>query len=317
MFRNQCGLAKFHYGEARNFLRHRQWFYGLSWREIVSSLLVLATLFALVPMPGSVGQSLTTIVRTVTTPVVIVDTINSTVGTTQSRSTVLKTEAYSTPFVIQPTRGIYGCIYQNLPFAASEGEAISVDVKSSIPISVYIMTAADYGAWVAGKSCTVASSVLYSQQQVSIKFIDMIAPSTGDYDLVFLNVSPSSSATVSVAYQGVSQGFTTISVPVVTGFPVTETYTATGNVTEVQTVTSPFAILQQNGVVLGIVVVVVLVLLVLAFRRRSRRGKAKGATIAPTTKAPAGERFCGNCGKPIPSDSRFCNYCGEPAEEET
>lgn len=268
-------------------------------------------------MPGSVGQSLTTIVTTVTTPVVIVDTVNSTVGTTQSPSTVSKTDAYSTPFVIQPTQGMYGCIYQALRFTASEGEAISVDVKSSIPISIYIMTADDYRAWLAGKSCAAASSVLYSRQQVSTIFVDMLAPSTGDYDLVFLNLSSSSSANVSVDFQGVSQGLTTLSVPVVTGFPVTETYTATGNVTEVQTVTSPFSMLQQNGVTLGIITVVVLVLLVLAFRRRSKRRKAKAATVAPMMKAPVSGRFCGNCGKAIPSVSKFCNYCGEPAEEET
>jgi hypothetical protein len=291
------------------FYRHRQWFYGLSWREIVSSLLVLATLFALVPMPGSVGQSLTTIVKTVTTPVVIVDTVNSTVGTTQTRSTVLKTEAYSTPLVIQPTQGMYGCIYRNLPFAASEGEAISVDVKSSIPISIYIMTAADYGAWVAGKSCTVASSVLYSQQQVSIKFIDMIAPLTGDYDLVFLNVSPSSSANVSVDFQGVSQGFTTISVPVVTGILVTKTDTVTSTPTSVQTVTAEP--LQQYGL-FAIPAVLILALGLFVVRRRSGKRKVKHATSV----VPDAVKFCGDCGKAIPISAQFCPECGASTEDE-
>jgi hypothetical protein len=291
----------------------RQWQCRLSLREIFSLLLVLVTLFALVPMPGSVGQSLTTIVKTITTPVVSVNTINSTVGTTQSRITVSQTDAYSTPFVIQPTQGMYGCIYQALRFTASKGEAISVDVKSSIPISIYIMTADDYRAWVAGSSCAVASSVLYSRQQVSTVLVDMLAPSSGDYDLVFLNLSSSSSANVSVGFQGVSQGLTTVSVPVVTGFLVTGTYTATRDLTEVQTVSNPISMLQQNWVMLGIVIVVVLVLLVFAFRRRSRRGEVEVAAIVPSTKALTGKRFCENCGRENPSDSKFCKYCGEPA----
>lgn len=259
-------------------------------------------------MPSGVGQSLTTIMKTVTTPVVVVDTVSSTVGTTQSSSTIAQTSAYSTPFVIQPTQGRYSCIYQELPFTASKGEAISVDVKSSIPISVYIMTAADYQAWVTGNSCTVASSVLYSRQQVSTVLIDMIAPSTGDYDLLFLNVSPSSSANVSVGFQGVSQGFTAISVPVVKGFLVTKTQNATNILTVVQTVT--IEPLQQYGP-LAILVVLILTIVLVGLRRRSLKQKPEAATTA----VPVKGKFCGDCGRPILMEAKFCPVCGSSTKE--
>jgi hypothetical protein len=284
---------------------------------MASTLLLLAALSALIMIPGGVGQSLTTVVTTVTTPVVIVDTVNSTVGTTQAQSTAFTTEAYSTPFAIEPTQGVYGCVYQTLPFAASLGEAISIDVKSTVPISIYIMTGNDYRAWLNGKSCSATSSALYDRQQVSIALIDMIAPSTGDYDLVFLNFSSSSSASVSLGFQGVSQAITTMSVPVVSGFSVTETYTATGNLTSVRTVNDAFTMIQQYGLAPGIVAVVVLVVALFAFRRRSKQRRVKAVTVVPEVKAPVSGSFCGNCGKPIPPNSKFCNYCGEPAEEKT
>jgi hypothetical protein len=261
-------------------------------------------------MPGGLGQSLTTIVTTITTPVTTVATVNSTVGSTQGLSTELHTDAYTTPFVIQPTQGTYGCIYQALPFTANNGEAISVDVKSSIPISIYIMTAVDYQAWLAGNSCAAASSVLYSREQVSSVYIDMIAPSSGGYDLVLLNLSPTNSASVNVGYTGISQAVTTVFLPVVSAFALTETYTATSTLTEVQPVTEP---LQQYGLY-AIIFVLVLALGFLALRRRSSKKTVGTATVATGETAPVSGRFCGDCGKPIPIDAEFCPKCGASTE---
>ena len=116
-------------------------------------------------MPGSVGQSLTTIMKTVTTPVVVVDDGQLHGGHNPEHLYIANDSGLlSTPFVIQPTQGRYGCIYQRLPFTARKGEAISVDVKSSIPISLYIMTAADYRAWVNGNSCSALASSVYNKQ---------------------------------------------------------------------------------------------------------------------------------------------------------
>ena len=153
----------------------------MSGRELVSSLLLLVALFALVTMPAGVGQSLTL----------------TTIGITQGLSTVFYTAAYTTLFVIQPTGGTYGCTHQAYgPFKLTEGDALSVDVTSNIPISIYIMTANDYQAWANGPTCAAGSSVLYSREKVSSDYIDMIASSSGDYYLVLLNFSPTNSASV-------------------------------------------------------------------------------------------------------------------------
>jgi len=274
----------------------------LSRRQAVTLILVAVTVFSLVPMPGSVGESLTTIVSTLTTPVVIVDTTN------------VETVAYSTPLVIEPTQGTYVCTFKAMRFNANSGDEISIQFTANLPVSLYIMTRDDFQTWQNGNSCTATASVLYTREQVSNDHIDMVAPSTGDYDLVFLNYSSSSLANVTLNFAGVSQALTTVSVPIVSSYPVTETYTATGNVTVVEKVADTFTLVRRY-VLTPMIVIVIAALLVFAFRRRSKRRKAQPVTGAPETKAPATGRFCINCGKEIPIGVSFCPGCGARMEE--
>jgi hypothetical protein len=139
----------------------------------------------------------------------------------------------------------------------------------------------------------------------------MIAPSSGGYDLVLLNFSPTSSASVNVGYTGISQAVTTVSLPVVSAFALTETYTATSTLTEVQPVTEP---LQQYGLYV-IILVLVLALGFLALRRRSSKKTVGTATVAAKRAAPISERFCGDCGKPILMEAKFCPECGANTED--
>ncbi len=188
------------------------------------------------------------------------------------------------------------------PFTLTQGEALSFDVTSNIPISIYIMTANDYQAWANGSTCAAGSSVLYSRQQVSSDYIDMIAPSSGDYYLVLLNLSPTRSASVNVGYTDIYQAVTTVPVPAVTEFATTETQTATSRLTEVQPVTEP---LQQYGLY-AIILVLVLALGLLALRRRSSKKTVGTATVAAKQAAPISGKFCGDCGKPISMEAKFC-----------
>jgi len=174
------------------------------------------------------------------------------------------------------------------------------------------MTANEYQAWLAGNSCAAGGSVLYSREQVSSVYVDMIAPSSGRYDLVLLNFSPTSSASVNVGYTGISQAVTTVSLPVVSAFALTETYTTTSTLTEVQPVTEP---LQQYGLYV-IILVLVLALGFLAFRRRSSKKKTVGtATVAAKQATPITGKFCGDCGKPISMEAKFCPECGASTED--
>ncbi len=282
----------------------------MSWRATVTSLLILAALLALVTMPSGLSQSLTTILTTVTTQVVVLGTVNSTVGTTKAQSTAFTTEIYSTPFVIQPTGGMYACRFAQLGFTASAGEAIALNVKTSIPISFYIMTASDYQTWVSRNSCDAPSGGLYSKQISGAMYVDMIAPTSGDYDLVFLNFSQSSPANVSLAMTGVSEALTTISVPVVAQIPVTKTQTATSTLSAVQTVTvNP---LEQYGVyAVPAVIIAAVALAFLELRRRSGKQPVKAAALP----VPVAGKFCGDCGRAMPVQAKFCPGCGASTED--
>lgn len=252
----------------------------MSGRELVSSLLLLVALLALVTMPAGVGQSLTL----------------TTIGTTQGLSTVFYTDAHTTLFVIKPTGGTYECMPIAFgPFTLTEGEAVSFGVKSNTPISIFIMTENDYQVWEKAPTCTVSSSVLYSREKVSSDYIDMIAPSSGDYELVLLNISPTISANVNVDYAYIIQAVTTVHVPVVTEAPVTEP-------------------LQQYGLY-GIILVLVLAFGFLVARNLSRKKTVGTATVAPKQAAPISGKFCGDCGKPILTNAKFCPECGASTED--
>jgi hypothetical protein len=252
----------------------------LSSRELVSSLLLLVALLALVTMPTGVGQSLTL----------------TTIGTTQGLSTVFYTAAYTTQFVIQSTGGTYACNDQAYgPFKLTEGEALSIGVTSNTPISFYIMTASDYKTWAAAPSCAIGSSVQYSRELVTKDRIDMIAPSTGNYDLLLLNFSPTISASVNVDYAYISQAVTTVSIPVVNEVPVTQP-------------------VQQYGLYV-IILVLALALGFLALWRRFRKKTVATATVEAQQAGPVSGKFCGDCGKPIPIDVMFCPECGASTED--
>jgi hypothetical protein len=275
-------------------------------------LVGVAVLSLLGSLPASVSQSLTTIVTTVTTPITTFEMVESTVGSTRSTSTEFHTIAYTTLFVIQPTGGVYGCVPQAYgPFTLADGEPLACDIASNNPISVYIMSASEYRAWAASNSCSVGSAQ-YSRDKVTSVYIDMIAPSSGDYYLLLLNFSSTRSASVNVGYTDVSQTVTSVLVPVISEFAVTETQTVMTKLTHVQQVTDP---LQQYGF-LAVVLALVLVVALLALRRRSNKKATGSVTVAAKQAAPAGEKFCGDCGKPIPVSAKFCPVCGASTDDD-
>jgi ribosomal protein L40E len=73
--------------------------------------------------------------------------------------------------------------------------------------------------------------------------------------------------------------------------------------------------LEQYGLYVGIAIVIVIVLvavLVLMKRRKQPARPAQPVTTAPPEVAPQAstEKFCVNCGAPLPADALFCGKCG-------
>lgn len=269
---------------------------------IIVSFAVLSLLNS---FPASLGQSLTTIVTTITTPVTTVGTVKSTIGSTQALSTIVYTAAYTTMFIIKPPGTGYGCRSEAYgPFTLTKGEALSYDITLNTPISIYIMSANDYQTWTASNACKVRSA-LYSREQVSSDYIDMVAPSKGDYYLILLNLSQTSSASINVGYTDIAQVITTIQGPDVTEFPTTETQTATSMFTEVQPVTDTL----QTYAPFAIILVLIIALSLIAFRRHSKK-RSGTETVAARQAVLVSGKFCRKCGKPIRVSTKFCPACG-------
>lgn len=286
------------------------------WSRASINLLLLFAIFpALLILPTGSGQVLSsfTTILTVTTQVVTTDTFYSTVGTTRGVSTVFHT-AYSNQVTVDATGGTVACNYKALRFTASKGDAVSLDVKTSIPISIYIMSADDYRTWMSQKSCVALGSSLYNKQVSGRVLIDMIAPSNGDYDLVFLNASSSTPANVDVNFVSASQTVTSVSLPVVSAFPVTGTYTATSTVTTVQA-TAGQSLLEQYGLPIVAVILMLGVGFLLSKRRSRTKTKATTAAAPLEVRAPVSDKFCGDCGSPIPADAQFCGECGASTKD--
>ena len=73
--------------------------------------------------------------------------------------------------------------------------------------------------------------------------------------------------------------------------------------------------MEQYGLYLGIAIVVLIVLvavLVLKKRRKPSTPQAQPLTTAPPEVAPKEptQKFCVNCGAPLPADAQFCGKCG-------
>jgi len=260
-------------------------------------------------MPSGVGQSLTTFLETVTTQVEVTGTVTSTVGSTQGLSTQVQMQTYSTPFVVDATYGRYGCIYKTLRLTANEGDQISGQITSNSEISFYVMSSNDYRTWVNENLCSVRSSFL-GEREVTSLLLDMIAPYTGEYVLLFLNSSIATPANVVLVFVSLSQTVTTISLPVVSAFLLTETYLTTHTLEEVRPVET-WPLFDEYAILIAAILGLIVVLLVL--QRRSRK-KITAATI-PARPAPITGKFCGNCGAPLPLSAQFCDRCGAPDEE--
>lgn len=279
--------------------------------ELVSGLLLLIALFGLVVIPSGMSQTLTKVVETVTAQVIVTETTESTVNTTQGLTSQSKAYTYSTPFVLQATQGLHGCVYKALRFNASQGDQISINIKSSSEISFYIMSASNYSEWAKRNNCTVTGS-MHSQRAVRTLFIDFIAPFTGDYELLFLNTSLNVPASVNLNLVNSSQNVTS-SRP-----PLTETRTATNASTEVGPVQAR-SLLDQYWLLIPVLLGVVTAGLALLRRSRkegmvtrmARRGKpgSAGRYLPPPQPSHAAMKQCANCGAWIPQDARYCGEC--------
>jgi len=311
--------------------------------SLVSGLIFFAVVLSLGSSPAANDQTLTTItsLQTITTETAVT---RLSVSTAQSIGyATLTTTQFTTSTLAQPRRLLvyqhvfsavpeeYGCIFDSRSFTAQEGQVVAGTISSDYEVSVYLMSQHDYDVWRRERFCSAREATLLIDEVVMGTYsFELVIPSSGRYQFVFLNYSHEDGPKVNMNADIVGSAAESSVI-------VTRTYTQQSYSTEsavvstvvTQTVTSRrteqvagigFAMEGSSMLLMAAGVVVGLVVVGLLFVLRGRRPKAAAGAVtyepeaevapAPPGAPPPGMKFCVHCGAKIPNVATFCTKCG-------
>ncbi len=231
-----------------------------------------------------------------------------------------------------PGAGNHACnvIYDN--FTGPAGP-VSGTMTASSPVDFYLVSKAEFFAWATlshVESCDGPTSFLASRPYATSYSFAADLPQSGEYFLVFVNSSSTSTSNVAVTVNSVGSPvtYTTTSdslymqTILVTLQSVSQFYTSAQQSSN-PTISGSFPVIDIAAIVLVILIVAGL----LFYNERRVRASAKVKdTVKPqateissvpsrgATKpivADSATMFCRKCGAKIPRDSTFCKECGE------
>ena len=133
-----------------------------------------------------------------------VETSTITVGTSFTTSIAQAQQLVNGPFTLLSTTGTsLQCEFWNFTFTAVQGQYLSVNFTSNIPLDVYIVEDTHYQNWLKQNSCGNQADALASKPlTVSYNLIGVL-PSSDKWDLVLVNSSNTRDANgFIVAYLG-------------------------------------------------------------------------------------------------------------------
>jgi hypothetical protein len=281
----------------------------------------LLILLAIMPMIFSISDQNTssrTISFTATTTESGVSTVTSTaIVTTQVFVTDVQFNTLTARSLsLSPTRGVYGCFYDSLPFSATKGQRILGSMKSNEAVSFYLLSENAFNAWVSGGKCSVEND-LARQENADQYALDVVVPADGKYELLFLNFASATSARITAVVLTPSLQVASVTTTMVANVSIPTSFTTTRQIT--------FIGYPQDidwGLRLGyaflflIMPVLILVLLIVAIRRRRAHGRKEPPALKqPEATAPS-PVFCGECGAKLASSVKFCTKCGSPVNTE-
>lgn len=201
----------------------------------------------------------------------------------QSMTTITTVQIYTTTTSLPGTGGKFCFEYADLSFSAQKDQQISTTIQSTGQIDFYLLTDADYKAWVnAGAKCdlTGISNPLVKQEGITSYDLSISIPNDGVYWYFFISRSSDTGANISFSYP----------------YPATVSLAVTGGGASL-----------GGDTTLIVVAVAAVVAVGLAYFVGTRRGQ-------PPAAAQSELKFCSNCGQKIPTNTKFCGSCGATQE---
>jgi ribosomal protein L40E len=224
--------------------------------------------------------------------------------------TSVTTSFYSYSFTL-PAELPRICYYHYVNGSLTAGQRLVGKVVADYPLDFYVMSTAQFGQ-LPHSHCEDEHPALLKASYVKSYTIDWVAPSDGNYYLVFYSYNPSApqpKITGSLSLQFAdSQLIVSTLYSTSTGTVVSATTQTLSSVYYSTIQTFPGG----STFYLVVLAVVFLAALVVAFVvRASRRKATTPAATTPRMEALKQEKqFCVNCGAELALGSKFCNKCG-------
>jgi len=223
--------------------------------------LVILLLFSPLLLPVVHSQSYVT----VTTQVTSIQVMTSTTGSSVVASLSPPQQLFNSAFTVNATAYSHSCAKFNLTFNSTQGQYVSGNFTSDIPLGIFITQDSSYRTWLASGGCASFPSSILSQPPTMTYAFNLALPNSGLWDIVLVNYSTTRNAdgfmTAYLSYLG-----STITEPLLS------TVTQTNLVSSIMTVqattgTTGIPGFQAESIIIGIILGLIALILL---RRRHR-----------------------------------------------
>lgn len=156
-----------------------------------------------------------------------VATSTVTVGTSLATSQTQPQQLINSAFKVVSTAGTnLQCERWNFTFVGSQGQYVSGNFTSDIPLDFYLVQDGSYQGWLAAGTCGNAADAIASNRTTTSYAFGAALPSSGKWDLVLVNFSNTRDADGSIA-ANLSSGSYTITQLLLSTITTTSTPTPT------------------------------------------------------------------------------------------
>lgn len=164
---------------------------------------------------------------TIATPATQVTTYTVTVGSSLTTSQAEPSQLFNGAFKVLSTTGTnLPCELKNFSFNGTQGQYVSGNFTSDIPLSFYLVQDTTYQGWLSAGTCGNAADAIRSKETTMSYGFSVALPTSGAWDFVFVNFSSTRDADGSmVGY--VSSGSYTITQLLLSTITTTSTPTST------------------------------------------------------------------------------------------
>ena len=204
----------------------------------------------------------------VSTTTQLASTLTFTVGSRAITSLSQPVIVFNSEFKVNSTTGTkHGCETLNITFVGSQGQYISGNLTSIIPIDFYIMADSTYKDWLHSKSCgSFPPSILTERTATSYSF-NVALPDSGLWDIVLVNYSNTRDAN-GFMVASLSSGSLTVTKAVLS------TVTKTVPIQSTERTLIPIGSLYVVGTMIAVIVAIVFVTAEVV-RRKQKKDKIK------------------------------------------